>query len=181
LMLPGRGGLEILRALRAASLATPVLLLTARGEEHDKVLGLELGADDYVTKPFGIRELVARVRAMLRRTALTESVPLRQFRIGAAEIDLEAFQVEVDGQVQRLSKKEAAMLALLFRNAGKAVSRSAFLDEVWGSDRFVSTRTVDTHVLNLRQKIEPDPAAPVFLVTVHGIGYRLEPGGGGCA
>ena len=174
LMLPGRGGLEILRELRQRGLGTPVLLLTARGEENDKVLGLELGADDYVTKPFGIRELIARVRAMLRRTTLAEEAPVHGFNLGGARVDLDAFQLQRDGETHKLSKKEAGILALLYRNRGKAVSRSRFLAEVWGTDEFVSTRTVDTHVLNLRHKLEVDAAAPRYLVTVHGIGYRLE-------
>ncbi len=174
LMLPGRGGLQLLREMREVGMATPVLLLTARGEESDKVLGLELGADDYVTKPFGIRELVARVRAMLRRTALVGDEPERQFELGTAVVDLDAYQVEARGKVHKLSKKEAAMLALLYQSRGKVVSRSRFLDEIWGTDQFVSTRTVDTHMLNLRHKIESDAAAPRYLVTVHGVGYRLE-------
>jgi two-component system, OmpR family, alkaline phosphatase synthesis response regulator PhoP len=174
LMLPGRGGLQLLRELREQNMATPVLLLTARGEENDKVLGLELGADDYVTKPFGIRELVARVQAMLRRTGLVGEAVVTQFRIGDVEVDLDAYQVRSQGTMQTLSKKEAAMLALLHKNLGKAVSRNQFLEEVWGTDQFVSTRTVDTHMLNLRQKVETDTRAPRFLLTVHGIGYRLE-------
>ena len=175
LMLPGRGGLQLLRELREQGMATPVLLLTARGEENDKVLGLELGADDYVTKPFGIRELVARVQAMLRRTGLDDrQATVRQFHLGDAAIDLDAYQVERAGETHKLSKKEAAMLALLHDNRGKAVSRNEFLSQIWGTDQFVSTRTVDTHMLNLRQKVEIDTAAPRFLVTVHGVGYRLE-------
>jgi DNA-binding response OmpR family regulator len=173
LMLPGRGGLALLRELRSHDRDTEVLVLTAKGDESDRVLGLELGADDYVTKPFSLRELIARVRARLRRREKGEAAPL-QFALGAAEVDLEAFQVKVGGRVHPLSPKEAAMLALLWRERGAAVSRNRFLDEVWGSEQFVGTRTIDTHVLNLRAKLEPDPARPRFLLTVHGVGYRLE-------
>ncbi|MBK8980417.1 MAG: response regulator transcription factor [Planctomycetes bacterium] len=182
LMLPGRGGLEILRELRERRLATPVLLLTARGDESDKVLGLDLGADDYVTKPFGLRELVARVRALLRRPGVgaghdDSSV----FHVGAAEVDLGCFELRRAGVVHELTPKEAGMLALLFRERGLAVRRERFLDEVWGSEQFVGPRAVDTHVVNLRNKLEPDPRRPQHLLTVHGVGYRLvvAPEGGG--
>ncbi|MCA8944163.1 MAG: response regulator transcription factor [Planctomycetes bacterium] len=178
LMLPGRSGLELLRALRAERIETPVLLLTARGDESDKVLGLELGADDYVTKPFGMRELIARVRVLLRRhgKAGTAADHAQVFRVGDARVDLGAFEVERDGETTRLSPKEAAMLQLLFANRGVAVRRERFLDEVWGTDQFVGNRTVDTHVLNLRQKLEEDPREPRHLLTVHGVGYRLDLG-----
>ncbi len=176
-MVPGRSGLEILREARELGMATPVLLLTARSDESDKVLGLELGADDYVTKPFGERELIARVRAMLRRQqrlGLTVEAGSTRFSIGNTTVDLEAFQLERDGEVQALSPKEAGMLALLQRERGRAVRRERFLDEVWGSEQFVGARTVDTHMLNLRHKLEPDPHQPRHLLTVHGVGYRLE-------
>ncbi|MCC6670363.1 MAG: response regulator transcription factor [Planctomycetes bacterium] len=172
LMLPRRSGLALLRELRARDRRTPVVILTARGDESDKVLGLELGADDYVTKPFSLRELLARVRAQLRR-AQPAAPPAETFAVGDALVDLAAFELRRDGTVHPLSPKEAAILALLHAEAGKAVSRSRFLDEVWGGDRFVGTRTIDTHVLNLRQKLERDPAAPRHLLTVHGVGYRL--------
>jgi DNA-binding response OmpR family regulator len=175
LMLPGKDGLQVLRALRAAGLRTDVVVLTAKGSEPDRVLGLELGADDYVTKPFSLRELMARVRNRLRRMKPpAESTALARFRLGDAEVDLAAFQVTRNGRSEALSPKEAGILGLLFREAGKAVSRHRCLDEVWGTDQFVSTRTVDMHVLNLRQKLEPDPKSPRHLLTVHGVGYRLE-------
>jgi two-component system alkaline phosphatase synthesis response regulator PhoP len=172
-MLPGPSGLELLRELRTRDADTPVLLLTARGEEGDKVLGLELGADDYVCKPFSLRELLARIKAMLRRRERPQAAFVQQFSLGAAHIDLLAFTVERDGQVQPLSPKEAAMLALLRQHAGRAVSRAKFLSDVWGGDQFVGDRTIDTHMLNLRQKVEADSKHPRFLLTVHGIGYRL--------
>ncbi|MHC4814765.1 MAG: response regulator transcription factor [Planctomycetota bacterium] len=175
LMLPGRSGLELLREMREQGMTTPVLLLTARGQESDKVLGLELGADDYVTKPFGIRELVARVRALVRRaTSGNEKRTVEKFQVGEdVTVDLEAYEVRRGEQVHKLSKKEAAMLGLLHQNLEKAVSRERFLNEVWGTDQFVGTRTVDTHMLNLRQKLELDHRNPRFLLTVHGVGYRL--------
>jgi DNA-binding response OmpR family regulator len=175
-MLPGPSGLELLRELRQRDADTPVLLLTARGEEGDKVLGLELGADDYVTKPFSLRELLARVKAMLRRRERPQAAGVQQFLLGTARIDLAAFTIERDGVVHTLSPKEAGMLSLLRQHGGRAVSRALFLKEVWGGDQFVGDRTIDTHMLNLRQKVELDPKQPRFLLTVHGVGYRLVEG-----
>ena len=181
LMLPGRSGWEILKEVREQRFATPVLLLTARGDESDKVLGLDLGADDYVTKPFGLRELIARVRAMLRRhdrdvaVAEESAPPPDRFRVGDVDVDLAAFELRNGGVTHSLSRKEAAMLSLLYSEAGRAVSRERFLNEVWDGGEMVGNRTIDTHVLNLRHKIEPDPAHPRHLLTVHGIGYRLQP------
>jgi len=175
-MLPGPSGLELLRELRQRDGRTPVLLLTARGEESDKVLGLELGADDYVSKPFSLRELLARVKAMLRRAERPTAAFAQQFALGDARVDLAAFQIVHRRTTHTLSPKEAAMLSLLRQEAGKAVSRARFLAEVWGGDQFVGDRTIDTHVLNLRQKLEPEPKQPRYLLTVHGIGYRLVGG-----
>jgi DNA-binding response OmpR family regulator len=172
-MLPGPSGLELLRELRARDGDTPVLLLTARGDEGDKVLGLELGADDYVTKPFSLRELLARVKAMLRRRERSEAALVEQFVLGDARIDLAAFTVVRSGATHTLSPKEAGMLRLLRQRAGRAVARADFLREVWGGAPFVGDRTIDTHMLNLRQKVEVDHKAPRFLLTVHGVGYRL--------
>jgi DNA-binding response OmpR family regulator len=178
LMLPIKGGLEILRGLRERRFMTPVILLTARNSENDKVLGLELGADDYVTKPFGLRELLARIRVLLRReervTAMlqTEDTPA-SFRIGEAEIDLAAFRIRRGGQEEPMTPKEAAMLDLLRQEAPGVVSRQRFLSEIWEGGGHVTNRTVDTHMLNLRRKIEEDPKAPQHLLTVHGAGYRL--------
>jgi DNA-binding response OmpR family regulator len=189
LMLPGRSGLDVLRELRARGDPTPVLILTARGSEADKVLGLELGADDYVTKPFSPRELVARVRALLRREDLHAAAAGRAddgargaapqpewpapFRLGDAEVDLAAFEIRRGGAAHPLSRKEASVLALLWSQRGRAVTREQFLRQVWDGGEHVGTRTIDMHVLNLRQKLEPDPAAPRHLLTVHGVGYRL--------
>ena len=173
-MLPGPSGLEVLRQLRRRDARTPVLLLTARSSEGDKVLGLELGADDYVTKPFSLRELLARIRALLRRVEPPAvERPAGRFRIGTSEVDLDAYEVRSGAAVQRLSPREAAMLALLWRERGRVVSRSRFLQDVWGGDASVGDRTVDTHVLHLRQKLEADPRSPRHLLTVHGVGYRI--------
>jgi DNA-binding response OmpR family regulator len=177
LMLPGPGGLELLRNFRARDPRTPVLILTARGDESDKVLGLELGADDYVTKPFGLRELIARIRAHLRRAGGDESAAIPPFRLGTVEVDLRAFRVLRAGAELALSPKEAGILALLWRERGRAVHRNEILDAVWGREQCVTQRTIDTHVLNLRHKIEADPRAPRHLLTVHGVGYRLAPEG----
>ena len=196
LMLPGRSGLDVLLEMRERGLATPVLILTARGSEADKVLGLELGADDYVTKPFSLKELVARVRALLRREERRgargtnagrggseigdgERVggdgggATSPFQLGDARVDLAAFEVRRGDAVHALSKKEAAMLELLWSRRGAAVPRDEFLKRVWEGGDHVGTRTIDTHVLNLRQKLEADPARPRVLLTVHGVGYRL--------
>jgi DNA-binding response OmpR family regulator len=176
LMLPGRSGYEILRGIRAANLDTPILVLTAKSDETDRVLGLDLGADDYLTKPFGLRELAARVRALLRRRqAIGESAETAGVvRVGRRDIDLDAFEVRCEGAaIARLSAKESKLLALLAKAAGKAVRRDRILDVVWGGDSFVGPRVVDTHIVNLRQKIEDEPNAPKHLLTVHGVGYRL--------
>jgi two-component system response regulator RegX3 len=192
-MLPGRNGLDLLRELRAKGRTTPVLVLTARGEEADKVVGLEVGADDYVTKPFSLRELVARVRALVRRAGAgarggrggrsdagrdeargAGEIAPAKFELGDATVDLAAFTLERGGTTHPLSRREAALLALLFERRGRAVSREQILKLAWdeGGDH-VGTRTIDTHVLNLRQKLEADPARPKWLLTVHGVGYRL--------
>jgi two-component system, OmpR family, alkaline phosphatase synthesis response regulator PhoP len=193
LMLPGRNGLDLLRELRAKGRTTPVLVLTARGEEADKVVGLEVGADDYVTKPFSLRELVARVRALVRRAGAgarggrggrgdagrdeaegAGEIAPAKFELGDARVDLAAFTLARGGTTHALSRREAALLALLFERRGRAVSREQILKLAWddGGDH-VGTRTIDTHVLNLRQKLEADPARPKWLLTVHGVGYRL--------
>ncbi|MCA8959218.1 MAG: response regulator transcription factor [Planctomycetes bacterium] len=175
-MLPGRGGFEILRDLRAERLSTPVLMLTVRSEENDKVLGLELGADDYLTKPFSLRELVARVKALVRRQRqdfdAKATVP-RRFHVGPTEVDLERYALTRGDDQFAISPREARILEILFQASGRVVTRDAFLQRVWGPDAPVGNRTIDTHVLNLRQKLEPDSASPQYLLTVHGVGYRL--------
>ena len=173
-MLPKKSGLDVLAALRREGRKVPVILLTAKGEEGDKLKGFDLGADDYVTKPFSLAELLARVRVRLReRAGALEDVP-NTFTIGPAKVDLAALRVDVDGRVSELSLKEADMLRLLWRERGKPVKREQFLDEVWKHDGFPTTRTVDQHMVKLRQKVERDPAQPKHLLTAFGIGYRLE-------
>jgi DNA-binding response OmpR family regulator len=173
-MLPGPSGLEILQALRRVDQDTPVLLLTARSSEGDKVLGLELGADDYVTKPFSLRELRTRVRVLLRRRERGDGAarPTGRFRIGGVDVDLDAYELRRGRTVARLSPTEAAMLALLWQERGRVVDRARFLQAVWGGAP-IGDRTIDTHLLHLRQKLEVDPKAPRHLLTVHGVGYRL--------
>ncbi|MFT7616584.1 MAG: DNA-binding response OmpR family regulator [Planctomycetota bacterium] len=178
LMMPGKGGLEVLKQIREASIMTPVILLTARSDENDKVLGLELGADDYVTKPFSLRELLARVRVLLRKEErvldlLRVEAPAQQFSIGESVVDLETLELNKGEKVWPLTPKEAAMLHLFFRESGKIISRGRFLSEVWGGGEAVTNRTVDTHILNLRKKLEHDPKEPQFLITVHGAGYKM--------
>jgi len=174
-MLPRRNGLDVLATLRREGRNVPVILLTAKGEEGDQLKGFDLGADDYVTKPFSLAELLARVRVRLReRTNQLDAVPAT-FAIGPARVDLAALRVEVDGRTSELSLREADMLRLLWRERGKPVKREQFLDEVWKHDGFPTTRTVDQHMVKLRQKVERDPAEPKHLLTAFGIGYRLEP------
>jgi DNA-binding response OmpR family regulator len=172
LMLPRLDGYEVLRRWRAAGNATPVLVLTARGREEDRVRGLDLGADDYVVKPFSMTELLARVRARLRaaRGPLPGTV-----RMGDADVDFEAMRVRRGGAEAELTKTEAEMLRLFARHPGKVLSRTRFLDEVWGYDRYPTTRTVDMHVARVREKIGDDGANPRFIRTVHGVGYRYDP------
>ena len=174
IMLPRRSGFDVLTALRREGRSIPVILLTAKGQETDKVRGFDLGADDYVTKPFSLAELMARVRARLRRHAMdVDDVP-ESFDLGPVRIDLRAMQAIHEETSHELSVREVDMLSLLWRERGRPVSRERFLDEVWGSARFPTTRTVDQHVAKLRQKVEIDPANPRYLRTAFGVGYRLE-------
>lgn len=171
-MLPGRSGLDVCRDLRARNLDVPVIMLTARGDEVDRVLGLEIGADDYVTKPFSVRELIARIRARLRR----HGASLDSFtvcRVGDCEIDLERFSATRAGAPVELTAKEFAILKLLVSAHGEVVSRDRLLDEIWGHDASLDPRRIDTHMVNLRRKLEPDPSTPRFVLTVYGEGYRL--------
>nr|WP_281353566.1 response regulator transcription factor [Phytoactinopolyspora mesophila] len=173
LMLPGLSGTEVCRQLRQRS-AVPVIMLTAKDSEVDKVVGLELGADDYVTKPFSSRELVARIRAVLRRgTEPAESSP-SVLEAGPVRMDTERHVVSVSGVSVRLPLKEFELLELLLRNAGRVLTRAQLIDRIWGADYVGDTKTLDVHVKRLRAKIEPDPATPTYLLTVRGLGYKLE-------
>ncbi len=170
-MLPGMTGLEVCTELRRRGVTTPIIMLTARSEELDKLLGFEIGVDDYVTKPFSVRELVARIRARLRTASPTSSGARYQF--GPVEVDLERFQATRDGVRLDLTAREFEILRLLIRNRGSVVTRPHIIDEVWGGDESVNSRTVDTHVMNLRRKIEDDPANPRYVQSVYGEGYRF--------
>jgi DNA-binding response OmpR family regulator len=173
LMLPGMDGYQVLRAIRQAKHEMPVLILTARGEEADKVVGFRLGADDYVTKPFGLSELLARVNALLRR-ARAINTPVERLAFGSVEINIAAHTVTKRGAKVALTPKEFELLVTLLRRPGVVVSRPALLREVWGHQADVLTRTVDIHIAELRRKLEDDPASPRHLVTVWKTGYRLD-------
>jgi two-component system, OmpR family, response regulator RegX3 len=174
LMLPGLPGTEVCRRLRQVS-AVPVIMVSAKDSEVDKVVGLELGADDYITKPYSPRELVARVRAVLRRGNDVEPVP-PTLEAGGVRMDVDRHIVTVDGTGVRLPLKEFELLELLLRNAGRVLTRGQLIDRVWGSDYVGDTKTLDVHVKRLRSKIEPDPSEPRFLVTVRGLGYKFDAG-----
>jgi two-component system response regulator RegX3 len=173
LMLPGISGTEVCRQLRSRS-NVPIIILTARDSEIDKVVGLELGADDYVTKPFSSRELVARIRAVLRRNLESEELLPGVVEAGPVRMDVERHIVTVDGEPVSLPLKEFELLEMLLRNSGRVLTRGQLIDRVWGSDYVGDTKTLDVHVKRLRAKIEADPAAPKYLVTVRGLGYKLE-------
>jgi two-component system alkaline phosphatase synthesis response regulator PhoP len=179
-MLPGRDGLEVCRLLRARNetAAIPIILLTAKGEEFDKVLGLELGADDYVTKPFSPRELTARVKARLRRRNSENLLAAKEIngeiKAGGLVMRPEHHQVLLQGEAIDLTPKEFELLRHLMRSPGKVLKRDYLLDQVWGYDFAADTRTVDVHIRYLRQKIETDPANPKFIETVRGVGYRFK-------
>jgi two-component system response regulator RegX3 len=173
MMLPGLSGTEVCRSLRARS-HVPIIIVTARDTEVDKVVGLELGADDYVTKPFSSRELVARIRAVLRRGAEPEELMTSTVEAGPVRMDVERHVVTVDGTQTAMPLKEFDLLELLLRNAGRVLTRGQLIDRVWGADYVGDTKTLDVHVKRLRSKIEPDPANPRHLVTVRGLGYKYE-------
>jgi two-component system alkaline phosphatase synthesis response regulator PhoP len=171
IMLPGMSGLDVCRELRQKSIGIPIIMLTAKGDELDRVLGLELGADDYVTKPFGLRELLARIRVCLRRQPLQAQMP--KYHFGNVEIDFEKYEVMVGNRQAQLTQREFELLRFLIRNRDKVLSRDRLLDEVWGYTLYPTTRTVDTHILNLRKKIEEDPASPRYILSVYGGGYKF--------
>jgi two-component system alkaline phosphatase synthesis response regulator PhoP len=171
LMLPGRSGLDVCRELRRQQFDAPIIMLTARAEEVDRVVGLEIGADDYVTKPFGIRELLARIRVRLRRRSGHASDAVLRF--GDAEIDLDKHEATRAGKRVELTGKEFEVLRVLWQHRGQIVTRERLLDEVWGYEHYPTTRTVDNHILRLRQKLEAEPSNPRHIVSIYGEGYKF--------
>ena len=171
-MMPRMSGLDVCKQLKAKKPSMPIIMLTARGQEVDKVVGLELGADDYVTKPFSIRELLARVKAVLRRAG---TIPKQgeKFAFGEVEVNLRSCQVSRKGKALEFSSKEFELLKYFLNHPGETLSRDRLLEDVWGYDRFPTTRTVDAHIVRLRQKVEPKPEDPRFILTVHGTGYKF--------
>jgi DNA-binding response OmpR family regulator len=173
-MLPSASGFDICRMLRRES-QVPIIMLTARSDETDRVVGFELGADDYVTKPFSMRELLARVRTILRRSGSGEQIPVRRHvTLGDLDIDPNRYEVSVGAKRVELSPKEFDLLHFLSQYPGQVMSRRVLLDRVWGEDAYVDDRTVDVHVRWLREKIEADPSSPVRILTVRGVGYKLN-------
>jgi len=174
LMLPGQSGTEVCKQIRQRS-TVPIIMLTAKDAEIDKVLGLELGADDYVTKPYSSRELVARIRAVLRRHSEPEELITATVAAGPVRMDVERHVVHVGGEPVAMPLKEFELLEMLLRNAGRVLTRGQLIDRVWGSDYVGDTKTLDVHIKRLRSKVEPEPSAPQHIVTVRGLGYKFEP------
>jgi len=177
-MLPGLSGYDICKELRVKKVATPILMLTAKGQELDKVVGLDLGADDYVTKPFGVRELLARIHALIRRTtaaASTDTNAQAPFQIGLATIDPKTFQLKRGKAVEELTAKELKLLQLFAAHPGEVLSRDRLLNEVWGYNYYGTTRTLDQVIVQLRKKLGDNGDDPQHLLTVHGVGYKLVP------
>lgn len=174
LMLPGLSGTEVCRQIRSKS-QVPIIMLTAKDTEIDKVVGLELGADDYVTKPYSSRELIARINAVLRRAQNPEiEIENGIITIGPVRLDIDRHQMSLDGKAIALPLKEFELLEFLMRNSGRVLTRAQLIDRVWGSDYFGDTKTLDVHIKRLRAKIEKDPAEPIFIQTVRGLGYKFE-------
>jgi DNA-binding response OmpR family regulator len=171
-MMPRMSGLDVCKQLKAKRPSVPIIMLTARGQEIDKVVGLELGADDYVTKPFSVRELMARVKAVLRRVAPQAHAP-EVYRFSDVEVNMRSHEVRRAGKTVELSAKEFALLAYFLSHPVETLSRDLLLDAVWGYENYPNTRTVDTHIVHLRQKLEPNPEEPRFILTVHGSGYKF--------
>jgi two-component system response regulator RegX3 len=173
LMLPGLPGTEVCRELRTRS-TVPIIMLTAKDSEVDIVVGLELGADDYVTKPYSTRELLARIRAVLRRRIEVDDLDESVLEVGGVRMDVDRHAVSVGGKEVAMPLKEFELLELLLRNAGRVLTRGQLIDRIWGADYFGDTKTLDVHIKRIRSKIEADPSQPVLLLTVRGLGYRFE-------
>ena len=172
IMLPKLSGLEVCKALRGEGFEAPIIMLTARGQEIDKVVGLELGADDYVTKPFSIRELLARVKALLRRSDPGRQ-PIESYSFGGITLDFVTHRASRNNQPLEFSTKELDLLRYFILHRGEILSRDRLLEEVWGYENYPTTRTVDTHVMKVRQKVEEDPSHPRYILTLHGTGYKF--------
>ncbi len=173
IMLPQIDGFEVCKELRQAGITTPILMLTAKSQEIDKVLGLELGADDYVTKPYSPRELLARVKSLLRRSKQVQQ-EIDQYTFSDVEVDFRKYEVKKSGRLIYLTALEFSILHFLIKNKGQVVNRDDILDEVWGRDVYIQSRTVDKHISELRKKIEDDPSNPDFILGVRGIGYKFQ-------
>jgi len=177
IMLPGINGFDICKKLRNQGISTPIIMLTAKGQEIDRVLGLEIGADDYVTKPFSPRELQARVKAVLRRMETEpDDKVVNQFRSGGLEVDFRKYICRKNGKEVSLTVHEFGLLKYLIRKRGQVINRDELLDEVWGKDVFVTPHTIDTHMANLRKKIEEDPSSPRLIISIRGVGYKFISG-----
>ncbi|HWD98923.1 MAG TPA: response regulator transcription factor [Bryobacteraceae bacterium] len=174
IMLPRKDGFEVCRELRLAGLRVPIMMLTAKTQEAEKVMALELGADDYVTKPFGTRELRARIKALLRRSNGDGPPPVQPFRFGDIELDFDRVELRRAGSPVEMTATEFKLLTILVRSAGRVLSRNQLLDAVWGANTFASDRIVDNHIANLRRKIEPEAANPRYIKNIRGLGYRFD-------
>lgn len=172
-MIPGMSGFDVCRTARHKGISTPIILLTAKGEEIDKVLGLELGADDYITKPFSLRELLARVKAVLRRTSSIPETVSGKIVVGNLSVDLKTFEATSNGQPIKMSSREIEILNFLFQNKEQMVDRFDIISSLWETECDVTTRTIDNFIVKLRQKIEADPSNPKHIITIHGKGYKL--------
>ena len=174
-MMPRMNGLEVCKKARQSGYKSPIILLTAKGEEMDKVVGLELGADDYITKPFSLRELLARVKAILRRSSITEEQINEKIEVGRLKVNLKTYEAFSDNKPVKMSAREIEVLSYLYRYKGESVDRFDIMNDVWETNSDVTTRTIDNFIVRLRQKIELDPSHPKHILTIHGKGYKLNP------
>lgn len=174
-MLPGMSGLDVCKKVRAEGITTPIIMLTAKGEEVDKILGLEFGADDYITKPFSLRELLARVKAVLRRTPVEKSSIPKKITIGLLEIDFDSYTASKKGKSISMTSKDFDILRYLWQHQQQVISRDDLLTHVWGYDESISSRTVDNFIVKIRKHIEKDPSHPKHIITIHGTGYKFIP------
>ena len=174
LMLPGLNGYDVCRKVKQQKPGIPIIMLTARGQEVDKIVGLDLGADDYVTKPFSVPELMARIRAVLRRSR-QEDNEISEYAFGDVTLDFKRYEATVSGKTVKLTAREFEIMKYFINHADEVVHRHDLLDKIWGYQKFPTTRTVDNYILNLRKKFEKDPAHPVYILSVHGVGYKFTP------